>query len=203
MSQVTGTVAAVLGYEQKIKLLSVDNFAHEAMEIRERALAAGFGPFAYKGCRWEGVGLCPAPDMAPFISAAIGESVTVRLAFFRLGMAGIPMSTFIHADNTEAEFAGVLHLSDPKIDHGGTAFWRHKGTGWREAPTVLDEDIAAMLAIDGQDETKWDRESCVEAKFNRFVTYPARCFHSRYPNQCDAPTKEEGRLVLACFYDRA
>ena len=60
-----------------------------------------------------------------------------------------------------------------------------------------------MLHEDGMDDSKWEIETKVGMQFNRFITYPTRMFHSRYPNHIDAEKKEDGRLVWACFYDLA
>ncbi len=188
---------------RNLSLMAVDDFLPDALYVREQALAKSFGKHVHKGVAYDGIGTAEPPNLDPFISAAVGESVKTSLSFFRLSMAGMPMNTYIHADATESEFAGVLYLHEPNVNHGGTAFWKHCGTGWREVQPVIDQDMAAMLGIDGKDDTKWIRESYVKSEFNRFLTYPSRLFHSRYPNQCDSPTKDGGRLVLACFYDLA
>lgn len=181
-------------------LMVVDDFAHNAEEIREKALELPYDAMEHGGVIYPGIGIGYDPRITVQVERAVGFPVAIRLGFFRIGMRDIRMNTYIHADNAESEFAGVLHLSKSPV--GGTAFWKHRQSGVTEAPNDLGFIDADALAADGFYESKWEMESKVGARFNRFVCYPARCFHSRYPNQCDAETKQDGRLVYAAFFDR-
>lgn len=186
----------------KIAMIVADDFTPNPMRIRKMATSLSFGAVNHCGHVYEGVGMGDDPRLEPLIESLVGFPVAIKMGFFRLGMAGMKMNTFIHADNMGAQFAGVLYLNLPEQRLGGTSFWRHNRTGWHETPKDLDAATAKQLASDGLDEFKWTRESHVAMRLNRFLTYPANLFHSRYPNDCNGASVEEGRLVYATFYDR-
>lgn len=186
-------------------LTIADNFAKNPLVIRREALALNYQAKVHAGHRYHGIGLGYDPDLAKLVAEAMGFKIKMRMAFFRLGMTGIPMSGFIHADQVEScgEYAGVLYLNLPHQKFGGTAFWKHNETGFCVCPKSLTVDDAQAFADDGLDESKWTQELFVPMKFNRFIAYRSQLFHSRYPNTVEADTAEEGRLVWVCFFDRA
>lgn len=184
-------------------LIVVDDFAPDVDAIRKRALELRYGPVEHDGHSYNGVGVGYDPLIEQLIAQVMGFPVKIRIGFFRLGIASTKQTTFIHSDNGESEFAGVLYLNLPHQQHGGTAFWKHLSTDATEVPEDLPALLRQQLVSEGLDEDKWGMEMMVGMKYNRFIAYQSACFHSRYPNHCEAKTKDEGRLVYATFFDRA
>lgn len=187
-------------------LIVVDDFAPEVDAVRKRALELPYETMEHHGNKYAGVGYGYDPQIEQLIAQVVGFHVKIGFGFFRLGMTGTKQTGYIHSDNCESEFAGVWYLNLPHQKHGGTAFWKHRATQVSEAPIngvgLSAEDRQQMLG-DTWDESKWEMEMIVRMKYNRFIAYPSRCFHSRYPNNVQAKTKDEGRLVYATFFDRA
>lgn len=183
-------------------LVVADDFLQEAQALRELALGLDFSPRQHAGITYHGIGLQEV-DLSEAISRVVGFAVHQRMAFFRLNLTQDNPSTYIHADGCEAEFAGVLHLTAPACCRGGTAFWKHIPTGADRADESLSLTQAEQLNRDGHHELLWDLTSVVMMRFNRFITYPANVFHSRYPKETWGATKQDARLIWAVFYDRA
>lgn len=189
-------------------LIVVDDFIKPAEFLREEALKLSFGTVKHGDVEFHGVAFrenLTVPTLWWRVEEARHPDdgdISTNLEFFRLGTAATPPTTYIHADLDMGEWAGVLYLNTPEQRYGGTAFWRHKATGWDRLPDgPVPEETLKMLTDDGMDESKWEMESKIGMQFNRFITYPTRMFHSRHPNHIPAETKEEGRLVWCCFYD--
>ena len=93
-----------------------------------------------------------------------------------------------HFDATSAGQIAVLHyLCD--ASHGGTAFYRHRSTGFETiTPERLQPYIATLSAelertpppqayVTG-DTPLFEQIGAVEARFDRAVIYPSRLLHS-------------------------
>lgn len=186
------------------QLIVTDNFTDDPGDIRREALRLNFNPTEWNGAVYHGVGLGYTPPLQRQIEQLIGGPIRINLAFFRAGTSTMRPTTDIHADIDCGQYAGVLYLNLPNQKFGGTGFWTHRELGWDEIPdgTVITKELADKLNSDGNDVSKWELNSIVGMKFNRFVTYPTRRFHSRYPNHVEAPDVENGRLIWAVMYDR-
>lgn len=184
-------------------LLVLDNFVPQPETLRELALGLKYRSYEFDGHSYDGVGVGFDPCICGLVEKAVGFKIKKRLDFFRLGMNGVRMSGFIHADQNCGEFAGVLYLNLPRQQYGGTSFWRHRQFGISEMPDKMSAEDLEELKEDSLHEKKWELDAHVEMRFGRFITYPTKKFHSRYPNEIEAATKEEGRLIYAIFFDRA
>jgi hypothetical protein len=191
-------------------LIQADDFRADVDAIRARALELTFAPVDYMGETYSGIGLGYDPGLEPDIERMVGFKINPKLKFFRLSVQGDKPSTYIHADTICAEYATVYYLSPTGM--GGTAFWTHKELGWDRLPTAseLKEIVAekglgylARLEEDGMHQDRWALNSVVGMKYNRFICYPTKMFHSRYPKDCWGRTKEDGRLIWVCMFDRA
>lgn len=189
-------------------LVVVDDFFPNGSSIREFAIANGFDTEEFKGHKYHGVGTPNNEGIAKasetLVAKATGierSKVECKMNFFRIGMKGVPVTTYIHMDRDCGDLAVVCHLS-PKC-YGGTAFWTHKASGahcWPDDVPMTEED-AEILNQDGNNEGAWDMNGYIAMRFNRALIYPTNYFHSRYPNHIPAETPEEGRLVWVGFYN--
>lgn len=188
-----------------VRLLVKDNFLPDPERVRQEVLARDFkdeiGP---DGGVYKHIQLRPVNEFSEFLSAAVGRPVKQSLTMVRASYAGEEPHCFVHSDQICAEFASVLYLNEPSECSGGTAFWQHLKTGWISLPTEAaiksrgksPKREYAKVESDWNVEDAWEKHSFVEMAFNRFVTYPSRRFHSRYPQ-----TSFEGRLIWVSFYD--
>jgi hypothetical protein len=117
-----------------------------------------------------------------------------------------------HFDTVDPNQLAVLHyLCDPA--HGGTAFYRHRETGF-EAVTdtrlatylqTIERDLATngpppARYLTGSDE-RFEQIGSIDAKFNRVIIYRSQMLHSgnvQAGSLCDDP--RTGRLTANAFF---
>lgn len=183
--------------------LIVDDFCDHPVAVRDFAMGLDFGPQEYKGHVYNGIGLADL-DMTEYLSAAVGFPVAQELSFFRLGVDGDELTSYIHCDSVCSRFACVWYLTPADLCRGGTAFWRHKELGWDRLPAEgVDAEMAEKLNRDGNIEECWKLEALAKMWWNRAVIYPSALFHSRYPRQAFGSDASDGRLIWCCFFDEA
>lgn len=185
----------------KTTLIIADDFLPDAAAVRARAVDSDFGTREFQGAHYKGVGGKGQPDCSARIARLLGVSaIAMALSFYRLGTPENEPTTFIHADRNCAEWGGVLYLNEPRDCRGGTAFWRHKVLQWDEL-IAASPSFCAGLDEEGNDESKWEMTSLAGMKFNRFVVYPSKFFHSRWPKEGWGSGSHNGRLIWTCFFD--
>lgn len=191
-----------------LNLVAFDDFTPRAREIRRLALEQSFDPVEWNGHTYKGIGKDYDPDLTLQMQNTIGGPVSPVMSFFRLEREGDDSTSWIHADTSvNAAYASVLYLTEPPAPLCGTAFWTHKELATDSLPPRFEEreqfiqDNGELLRADAADPDKWVLNGVVGMKFNRFVMYPTRMFHSRYPKQAFGKTKSEGRLIWVCFFN--
>jgi hypothetical protein len=188
-------------------LVVCDEFLPDPQAVLEKALAGKFKDVEYRGDLYEGVGESFI-DPIDLVSKAVGFDVVIDMSFFRNSLMHHRPGS-IHTDMCESNWAGILYLSDPESELSGTAFWTHKELGWdRLPPAQIMRDLGVEptlefrenLSSDGFDESKWNLDTVLGMKYNRFVAYPTEYFHSRYPRRNEATDFLDGRLTWVCFF---
>lgn len=192
-----------------ISLLQLEDFAPDAQAVRDAVIAGGFstetGP---DGLPYTGISQYEVPHWFDLISQNIGQKVIPRLSCFRLNLKGELPHSWVHSDEICAQYASVLYLN-PRGAGSGTAFWRHTALDLdcmpsSEAVMAMGMNphwFAAMMSREWKDLEYWEQSGFVAMKWNRFITYPTRSFHSRYPFEGFGSGPEDGRLIWAAFYD--
>lgn len=199
-------------------LLVYDDFLADPYSWRDWAMRQDFNvdPVfegrAYHGCiPISGPGMLA--DLETQLTKAVGPC-KVSLAFARMALKDEETPAWIHPDTAVGEgsdaMAGVLYLTRPRFCMGGTAFWAHNELGWDAVPTLPEmqaqgarwETVADLLTKDANDQSKWSMTGLVPMKYNRFLTYPVRTFHSRWPKLGWGTNYDNGRLIIACFYSK-
>lgn len=112
-----------------------------------------------------------------------------------------------HVDATSKDQLAVLHYLCPS-DFGGTAYYRHRATGFE---TITDDRKAVFLASragegvsDGyvSDGEPWfEQTAAIDALFNRVIIYRSNVLHSGViprPNRLSADPRH-GRLTVNMF----
>ncbi|WP_150126079.1 DUF6445 family protein [Brevundimonas sp. LM2] len=167
-------------------------------------------PLAYVG------GLVRALD--PLIRQAFGlrdvglGRATCNFSLVTLAPAQLTLAQRIpHVDTVDPlQFAILHYLCAPRL--GGTAFYRHRATGYETLTperldpyrAVLDRELAQRpppaAYIDG-DTPQFEQTHRVEAAFNRLVVYRSRTLHSGHLAEPHAlsPDPRRGRLTANIF----
>lgn len=174
--------------------------------MRDKALGGEFkthiGP---DGAKYTNINVEQFPELFSCLETGLGCKAQPKLAVFRVDLDGELPHCPVHSDEICATHAGILYLNLPEQCRGGTAFWRHKRTRLEMMPELngpLAIHELKQLAADWHDASQWEQTSFSAMKFNRFITYPTRMFHSRWPLDGFGQSKENGRLIWTVFYDR-
>ncbi len=184
-------------------LTVADNFLPSPEKFREFVLQQKFIDYkAHDGELYKRV----SPQKYNFLNSRIEElvgfKIKVLMSGARLNFKDELPNRAIHADVGFGEFASVFYLSRPEDCKGGTAFWQHKTLGIDAAPEPITAEFVKQISPEWERPDNWDLAGFVAMKFNRFITYPTRFFHSRYPFEAFGETPKDGRLIFVVFYDR-
>lgn len=194
----------------RTSLTIIDDLHPDPDGHRARVLASEFGDrLGPDGGTYTNVSLHAEPGLVECVSRAVGYSVNPAINFYRYFLDNELPHFAVHADNMYDQMASVLYLNHPEQRKGGTAFWRHKELGLDRMPTK--EEVIAMghdpqeffntFVSDWHDISKWEQVGFVGMKYNRFLTYPTRLLHSRWPLEGFGNDKESARLIHVYFYN--
>lgn len=186
--------------------LVVDDFLPQPERFREAALKQEFGPMEFGDHSYDGFSgdfkLMSVPGMAGVFARVLGFPFRIEMDYWRVGVSGDRLTSWIHCDAACGEIAAILYLSEP-APGSGTAFWKHRELGWHEAPEhAVDEETNERLIAESHDGEAWEMTDLVHGRYNRLVIYPARRFHSRYPKDAEGDSPEDGRLIWVGFANR-
>ncbi len=121
-----------------------------------------------------------------------------------------------HIDSVGANGLASVHYLF-RGDWGGTAFYRHRGTGFESIDSARHETYFRELEreshsdaappagyIDG-DTALFERIASVDAAYNRLIVYRRNCLHSGNIDSARVPPPDPlaGRLSINCFIDVA
>jgi hypothetical protein len=213
--------ADYVGHERE-PVLRVETMSANPEELVELAAASKFAPAysatgGYPGLR------APAPrDYGEGVMRALAGPIAeafslgpVKLARLdsAYSIATLPPGKLVpaqrapHVDTTNGwQFAILHYLCAP--DHGGTAFYRHRATGFETLTDARLDTYRAARADEGYGDTyvrdgaPWFEQTAEEpAGFNRLIVYRSRVFHSGQilaPDRLSADPRQ-GRLTLNLF----
>lgn len=119
-----------------------------------------------------------------------------------------------HTDTTNPLQLAVLHyLCDES--HGGTAFFRHRATGFESVDDQQLRQVKESIAADADaqlkaglpppvtlgDDRHFERTAALDSKFNRVLIYRSRVFHSQNlnPTANFSADPRKGRLTANTF----
>lgn len=190
-------------------LLVKDNFSEKAESIRKSVIAEGFGDeVGPDGFNYTGINKSERPELVDKVGGFV-EEFDMKMSFFRLNLQGEMPHSYVHSDEICADWAGLLYLNPVETSRGGTAFWRHKQMKWDRVPDndevealgLSQEEFGEQLSEDWKKQELWEMSGFIGMKFNRFLVYPTKVFHSRYPHEGFGQDGNDGRLVWVCFFD--
>lgn len=212
--------ARLIGREQQ-PLVVIDGFAPDPDALRTAAMAASFGP---AGWHYPGVRAALPPDylagqhalLATVLRDVFSCRRSMRVLDASFSMVTKPpdaLSTkqrLPHVDAFEPGRIALIHYLSP--DGDGTAFFRHRSTGFES----IDEDRAPVYfarleaelrqnppppAYIAGDTALFERFGGVEARYNRALVYRSAVLHSGAigPGATLSPDPETGRLTVTAF----
>ncbi len=200
----------------------IDDFAPNPARFVSDAAMLSFAPMGihYPGIRASAAHRMIAPlldALAPVIAANFGHGrVDIDDAFYSLVTTApaelTPIQRMPHFDGVEPGRLALLHYLAPGAP-GGTAFYRHRTTGFETvtAPRLpayraaLDDDLArdglpAPAYIDG-DTGIFEQIARFDGRFNRAILYRGNSLHCAWlPDGTPfAADPQSGRLTLNIF----
>ena len=204
-------------------ILIIDNFIEQPEQVFEYASLQKFSALApyYPGVR----AAAPIQYMKPVMPAlnkalvdlfSLSKGVSVQECFFSLTTTKpedlVLLQRHPHIDGGDDGKIAILHYLCDET-HGGTAFYRHRSTGFETVPNDRFADYKRALGIDVEkhgmppaayfyeSDEKFEKIFEVSARFNRTVIYKGVNLHSvnvgPNPNFSHDPSK--GRLTTNLF----
>ncbi len=204
-------------------LVVIDDFAPDPDALRAAAIASRFGPALqhYPGIR------APLPDSYfPTQRAVLADALGELLE--RRGGASLVDASFSivttppdaleirqripHCDAFGADRIALVHYLAPE-DGGGTAFFRHRSTGFEtidaERAPIFFGQLDAEFRHGGLpparyvagDTPLFERTMAIAARYNRAIVYPSFLLHSGAiaPDAVLSPDPAVGRLTVTAF----
>jgi Flp pilus assembly protein TadD len=220
-----GNSPSLLNALQQRELAIVDDFILDPLPYREWALSLDYLDRSHGAVNYPGIQTKPhlSEEIMRRICDAIGRDIKWSWpdhGSFRLSFADSKAKSDIHIDEDSGRpiYAGVLYLSLPEYCQGGTAFWRHRETGWDKAPSAdearkspyrtlkefqrrrISNDANVSFSDLKQGRGDWDLVLEVPMRFNRLILYRSDYFHSI--SEVFGDSKQNARLVQLFFFER-
>lgn len=188
----------------------IDAFTPRIDEVRESALASGFGTWRPKkgevgSSIYEGMNFVGKHSlMLHALSFYMGGPVYPNSVFFRVTNADTE-AAYVHSDRESGDFTCIAYLSDHE-DRSGTGFYRHRETGMTHMPSFSElaekPDFFERLKremVEGSEE-HWELLDFVRGGYNRAVIFDAPRFHARTPRHGFGSTVEDGRMIWCAHF---
>ena len=142
-------------------------FIHDAVlpqpePYRQMALAQPFQSVSFGPITFHGIAPCELPNPLVHWIETTYPMLEPTLSFFRQSPAGQQEPHYVHTDTDMGDWTGLFYLTPDPPAGDGTVFYapRRPDAAW-------------------DDETAWDREGFVFARWNRLLLFPADVPHSR------------------------
>ncbi len=188
----------------KNSFLVVDDFCPQIEEVRQSALASGFGTWkpnqgvvgssVYEGMNYTG----EHSHMLRALSAVMGLRVLPNSMFFRVTRPGMEKA-YIHSDRAAGTHTCIVYLSEHK-DVYGTGFYRHRATGLLEMPPIYQCTDQLKADMVNGEEKDWEQTDFVRGMFNRALIFDAPLFHSRLPKDGLGNDDGDSRMVWVSHF---
>jgi hypothetical protein len=201
----------------------VDNFSPHPERLVADAEALTFETMGeyYPGVRapvrpsyFEGL----SPVLAPILRTVFGAQDRVGFTRALYSLATTPPAALTlaqripHIDGVEEGMIAILHYLSHE-DHGGTAFYRHRSTGYETVDAARHraylDALRSDFEADGEpapayiegNTAQFERIACYDAVFNRALIYRSSLLHCAVlPNDTALPADVRmGRLTVASF----
>lgn len=190
----------------------IDDFVSDPEAVRQSTLVSGFGTWRPKqgevgAAFYEGVNFWG--DHATLFRSLyrnLGEQIIPSSMFFRITNPSMEHA-LIHSDREYGQNTAIVYLSPNTDSNSGTAFYKHRETGWSDMPPIEElrrdrpffEKICQQM-IDADDKD-WEMYQFVEAKYNRCMIFDAPKIHCRIPKVGYGTNESDSRMVWVCHFN--
>lgn len=223
LSPAAHVIHSAFGRERQ-PMLVIDGALADVGLVREIAARHAFGPIGphYPGIRARVSGRTAAPLFAPLVEEVEACFGLERRPAFLEGFLSVvtlepgalrPIQRLPHFDGTEPQRIAMLLYLDPE-EHGGTAFFRQRATGFESvAPDRLaayEAALAAGVAGHGLPQARYigahdplfERIHRVDGRLGRMIVYRGNTLHcADLPADFHPlPDPLAGRLSLNLFF---
>ena len=211
-----------IGHERE-PIVVIDGFSADPAALVEQAAALHYeklGPH-YPGIRAPAASAYLAARMdllQEVLSGVFGVSRGADLVECNYSIVTTPPSALApiqrlpHFDSTDPGRIAILHYLCQPLD-GGTAFYRHRATGFETISASRLEDYSEVLQAEADarglpqaeyvraDTALFEQTYRVDAAFNRLVIYRGWSLHSGVipPDLTFSPDPRKGRLTVNTF----
>jgi hypothetical protein len=187
----------------------IDNFSPRVDEVRESALASGFGTWRPNAGEvgssiYEGMSFWAKHSlMLHALAYYMGRPVYPNSMFCRVTNEDTE-GAYVHSDRESGDFTCIVYLSEHE-ERSGTGFYRHRETGMTHMPSFAEMaqdrkfDLLKRDMVEGS-EKDWELLDFVRGQLNRAVIFDAPRFHARTPRHGFGSTVEDGRLVWVSHF---
>lgn len=213
---------------ERATLLVIDNFVAEPERLIKKATTA---QFTSGGRFYPGIRAKAPPSYEHFLATRLppllaehfdfaGNTLRLSMCHFSLVTTHAadltPMQRIPHVDSLARDgFATVHYLFKKKL--GGTAFYRHRATGFETLDEVRKPEYFNVLHAESAgpngpgpryingDTPLFEQIAHVEGVFNRMLVYRRNSLHSGSIDHDFVPDADprSGRLSINCFIDPA
>lgn len=207
-------------------LLIIDNFVADPDRLVRKAATAQFVP---GGRYYPGIRAKAPPSYEHFLTARLqpllaehfgAQSRSLRLSMCHFSLVTTPAAQLTllqclpHVDSLAAEgFATIHYLFKEKL--GGTAFYRHRATGYEYLDDVRGPVYSRALEAEcagperplseyiNGNTALFEQIACAEGVFNRMLVYRRNSLHSGAIDRAFVPdpNPRSGRLSINSFID--
>ena len=218
----TGVTVHRFGQEAE-PVVQIDDYSGMADELLARGRSATYQP---GGAMYPGLRSLWQPDyldrqgalMVQVMQQVFGVQEGVKVESCAFSMVCTPAGELTppqripHYDDTGGEVLAIMHyLLGPET--GGTAFYRHRRTGFETITPQREAAFSAAVAKDEReygppadgyyygDTDRYEKTGEIEARPDRLIVYRGRLLHSGVIPQPHALTVDpaEGRLTINMF----
>lgn len=210
-----------IGFENE-PLVVIDGFAADPEALRADAIAQPYVPADH---HYPGIRACLPErylrDQLPVIARSLGRTFgpcrRIRVVDARFSIVTVAADALDtrqrlpHVDAYGGDRIALVHYLSPD-DRGGTAFYRHRATGFEtiddvRAPTFFETlrgevEVAPPEGYIAADTDLFERTALVDARFNRALLYRSNVLHSGAiaPDAILSADPAVGRLTVTAFF---
>lgn len=201
-------------------LVTIDDFVADPQALRREAAAASFVSAGthYPGIRApvpDSYGREIAPALARVFAGIFGRYGAPELIDMSFSMVTTPADRLSakqsvpHCDAFSADRFALLHYLTPD-DQGGTAFFRHRATGYESVDAARQARFFAETSREQggrpsyvrDDTDHYERIALAAPRLNRALIYPSMVLHSGAiaADASLSPDPARGRLTVTGFF---
>lgn len=166
--------------QSSCNLIVIDNFYDNPLEVREFALKQSYySDTYYPGKRTKPFATIDLKNkIESYIENVAGKIIKFELYGCDNGSFQYATSideTWIHSDNVDMNWGGMLYLTPYAPVNSGTTFYRFRENNIEDSNEL--KLTKTNISQYGRDYTKWEIVDVIGNKFNRLVLFNSKRYH--------------------------